>query len=133
MMDINTFKQKTDTYGGDLSRWPKELLNAAVATLKADAQAQRILDEALAFDMQVAALHVPPVSSDLRARILNIPDAMQLSEPLRWLMQPTRLAASVAICGFLGLFVGVNDVKNITFDVADGSAWILAPDQSLTY
>lgn len=133
MMDINTFQQKADIYGGDLSRWPKELLPAAAATLKNDAHAQSILDEALHLDAQFAALSTMPISSDLRTRILAIPDQFVLPKPVQWFLKPTRLAASIAICSFLGLFIGVNDARNFTFDANDGSAWILAPEQSIAY
>lgn len=133
MMDLNTFRQKADIYGGDLSRWPKELLSAAAATLKHYPEAQDILEEALAFDKQVAALDVPAASSDLRARILAIPDQFVIPAPLQWLLKPSRLAASVALCSFLGLFIGVNDVSSFSYDAEAGSAWILAPDQSVSY
>ena len=133
MMDLNTFQEKADIYGGDLSRWPKELLTAAVATLKATPDAQRLLDDALAFDAPFASLDVPPASSDLRARILAIPERTAIPAPIQWLLKPSRLAASVALCSFLGLFAGVNDVNSFSYDAVDGSAWILAPDQSISY
>lgn len=133
MMDMNTFRQNADIYGGDLSRWPKELLAAAAATLKNDPAAQTVLDEALALDARFAALAIPPASSDLRAKILAIPDRFTVAAPVEWLLKPSRLAASVAICSFLGLFVGVNDMSPLSYDAEAGSAWILAPDQSVTY
>lgn len=133
MIDLNTFQRHADTYGGDLSRWPKELLPAAVTTLKTHQDAQAILDDALAFDMELAAMPVPAIDYALRAKILEIPQQNAMPAALRWLMTPTRIAAGLALFGLLGLSAGIANGPFPSSEEEEKAAWIFAPEQSVEY
>lgn len=127
MIDEQSFRRYAATYGGDLSRWPPELLQAVGATLQrhpewdAVLQAEWSLDEAMHQDGDaITAL------ADLRARILNIPQQVVLRPA--WLT-PRRLAPTLLLCSLLGLLVGANDPVRDVVQSRLQSAWIFAPEQ----
>lgn len=133
MMDMNSFEQNILTYGGDLSRWPREMLTAAAQTLKTHPQAQILLDEAVALDQRLqeafAASPVITPSAQLRTRLLAVPDKMTLPGPLAWLGIPKHLAAGLALFLVLGIFMGSTNTILTPDDSAGTTEWILAPDQ----
>lgn len=64
-MTLDEFKNLLDVYSADLSRWPQEKLQGAVALTKNNAKAQQLLDAAL--DVDDALRHYTPPATDMAA------------------------------------------------------------------
>jgi hypothetical protein len=130
MMDEQSFRRYAAIYGGDLSRWPAELLPAVAVTLKQNPAMDRILQDELTVDAGLNAIDVAPVSAGLRARIMAIPERFPLPSPMVWL-SPKRLVPTLLLCSMLGLLVGANDPIQQAMNQRRQSAWIFAPEQTL--
>lgn len=138
MMDLQNFQKYADSYGGDLSRWPREVITAAAETLRTYPSAQDIIDDALSFDhLMMHELDTMPVaapSADLRARLLALPDKVFiLPKALNWLAVPRYAATGLAFCLMLGILTGATDPLSLTNSDAGKTAWILAPDQTTDF
>lgn len=64
-MTLDEFKNLLDVYSADLSRWPQDKLQDAVALTKNNAKAQQLLDAAL--DVDDALRHYTPPAADIAA------------------------------------------------------------------
>lgn len=62
MMTLDEFKNLLDTYSADLSRWPQDKLQPAVALTKSHATAQQLLEAAMAVD-DTLRHYVPPAAN----------------------------------------------------------------------
>lgn len=86
MMTLDEFKNLLDTYSADLSRWPQDKLQPAVALTKSHATAQQLLEAAMAVD-DTLRHYVPPATNiaALENRILatieNIPAGQSHTAP----------------------------------------------------
>ena len=70
-MNLEAFEDALDRYGGDLSRWPDELRNAAEALLQTEDQARSLLRAAQELDAVLAADPLPAVDAGLADRIMQ--------------------------------------------------------------
>ena len=121
-----------ETYGGDLSRWPREVVSAAAKTLHGDPEAARLLQEALELDnalQEGLSETIITASSQLRERLLAIPQDLSLPAPLAWLAAPRHFAAGLSLFLVLGIFIGTTDLVQWPDSQIRTTAWILAPDQ----
>lgn len=120
-MTLDEFKDKTDLYSADLSRWPQDMIKPAVAFMKDNAEAAAYFDAALKLDAELRAYEPHPADTAvLEARILQaiageMPAAtpaaavIAAAKPARfsraWLFAPTGGLFAAAIVGF---FMGFN-------------------------
>ena len=130
MMDQQSFCRYAAIYGGDLTRWPVELLPAAAQTLKQNPEMEQVLSNALSMDMALSDIEIAPVSASLRARILAIPERYPLPSTMVWL-SPKRLVPTLLLCSMLGLLIGANDPIQQAINQRTQSAWMFAPEQTL--
>ncbi len=136
MMDLQTFQHMADTYGGDLSRWPREIVSAAAKTLDADPQAAAYLQQALDTDTLIAdSLSFTQISpsAQLRQRLLAIADGSRLPASLAWITTPRQLATGLMLFLVLGIFMGATNMADLPDSTTKTTAWILAPDQTSGY
>ncbi len=70
MMDLGRFAHLLDAYGAAPHRWPEAERPAALALLRQDRRAERLLNEAGDLDDQLAGYTLPPPSPTLTASIL---------------------------------------------------------------
>ncbi len=129
MMDQQSFRRYAAIYGGDLSRWPVELLPAVAETLKQNPDMEQILQAEFSLDQALAALPAPTAPAQLRIRLLNIPQRYTTGFGLSWL-RPSHLVPAMVLCSMLGLFICVNDPIQQMQDAHTQSAWIFAPEET---
>lgn len=101
------FEALAETYGGDVSRWPAEVLEAAALTMTAEpAYTRAVLERAARLDTALDAWRPQPASGGLTDRILAAaPDAVRRRWP-KWL-SPAALGAGLAAACAAGVVAGV--------------------------
>ena len=70
-MDIERYRSLAEAYGADMSRWPQDQHDGALALHAREPEAAgRILAEAALLDQALDAWRPPAVSHDLRSKVL---------------------------------------------------------------
>ncbi|GEM_PF-1199033 len=124
MMTLEEFKSLIDVYSADLSRWPHEKLQSAIALMQENAQAAAVLEEQVQVEntLRHADMPLPDVRA-LEARILqaiaDIPVAQSAADPAlppAWTIFGWRPAYVFAPSGgllamaFLGFMIGTQPI-----------------------
>jgi hypothetical protein len=133
MMTLDEFKSLIDIYSADLSRWPREKLQEAVALMKANAQAAAALEEQVWLDdaLRQAEIALPDVRA-LEARIMqavaDMPAAQSATDPAlppawtifgwrpAYIFAPSGGLMAMALLGFMIGAQPVSQQKEILLD-----------------
>jgi len=100
------FEALAEAYGGDVSRWPVEVLDAAGLTIGAEpAYARAVLERAGRLDAALDAWRPAPARASLTDRILAAAPAAVRRWP-KWL-SPAALGAGLAAACAAGVIAGV--------------------------
>lgn len=108
-MDGRRFKTLADAYGGAISRWPKDIQDAAWAFLAEEPDtADGVLAAARRLDVVLDSLTAPSASMGLRAQILAAAPRMRSAHDRvrRWLLG-AGVGAGLAAATVAGLVAGV--------------------------
>lgn len=101
------FEALAEAYGGDVSRWPAEVREAAAVLMAAEPTLSGdILSRAAALDGALDAWRPAPASPGLVDRILATAPRMRRPPWLAWL-SPAALGAGLAAACAAGVIVGV--------------------------
>lgn len=101
------FESLAEAYGGDVSRWPEELREAAALAMAATpAWTGEVLARAGRLDAALDAWRAAPASHGTVARILAAAPGMRRPRWLAWL-SPAALGAGLAAACAAGVIVGV--------------------------
>lgn len=128
-MTLDEFKNLLVLHSGDLSRWPSEKLQAAVALAKQNPAAQALLDEAVAMEdtlrhYDVAAVNISALENRIMAAIADVPAASESrapDAPEAWTIFGWRPAYIFAPSGgllaaaLIGFLIGSSPVKNTEY------------------
>lgn len=139
-MTLDEFKDKTDLYSADLSRWPQEQVKPALAFMKENKAAADYFDSVLLLDQKLRGYE--PVAGNLSAledrimlRIVKEPQDQKRAEapPLHvqqaaieatrirasWLFAPSGGLLAIA---FLGFFLGFTPPRQPAYTPLDPAA-----------
>ena len=128
-MTLDEFKDLLELHSGDLSRWPADKLQAAVAVAKQNPVAQALLDDAVAMDdtlrhYDVAAVDMSALENRIMAAIADVPAASESRAPdvpqpwtiFGWrpayIFAPSGGLLAAALIGFL---IGAAPVKSTEY------------------
>jgi hypothetical protein len=106
MMDLDTFQDRLDSHGADLSRWPEAERAAAADLLARSAPARAALDGARRLEnLLVQSLTRETAGADLRARLHALPE--RYPRPARRLFPPLAAAFSLPLPWRIGMAASV--------------------------
>lgn len=104
-MTHERFQALADAFGGDVSRWPAEVREAAAVLMATEPElAGRTLVAAQALDAALDACRQSPASSALVARVLAA--APRPARRRRFWLSPAALGAGLAAAAAAGVIVG---------------------------
>lgn len=113
-MTRERFQALADAYGGDVSRWPADVRDAALARLTADPEhARGVLARAGDMDALLDGWAPQPVGADLRDRILaSAPRPRRTGGFAAWLGR-AGLGAGLAAACVAGVVVGARLTESV--------------------